>query len=43
MTDGSASHSIGGIDAAAATILAVAEGQRRKARPIAQVRTPTWA
>lgn len=33
----------GRIDAAAAAILAVAEGQRRKARPVQTARSPTWA
>lgn len=33
----------GRIDAAAAAILAVAEGQRRKAAPIAKVKPPVWA
>jgi len=33
----------GRIDAAAAAILAVAEGARRKASPIAQARAPQWA
>lgn len=35
-------RSTGRIDAAAATVLAVAEGQRQKARPAVQVRAPTW-
>lgn len=33
----------GRIDAAAAAILAVAEGARRKARPVAPAREPVWA
>ena len=36
-------RSTGRIDAAAAAILAVAEGARRKARPRAQARSPQWA
>lgn len=36
-------RSAGRIDAAAAAVLAVAEGARRKARPIAQARVPQWA
>lgn len=36
-------RSKGRIDAAAATILAVAEGARRRARPIRAARAPVWA
>lgn len=36
-------RSTGRIDAAAATVLAVAEGARRRARPVARVRAPQWA
>lgn len=36
-------RSTGRIDAAAAAILAVAEGRRRVASPIPQARAPTWA
>ncbi|CAM5476320.1 terminase large subunit [Frigidibacter albus] len=35
-------RSLGRIDAAAAAILAVAEGARRMARPIRKARAPTW-
>lgn len=35
-------RSLGRIDAAAAAILAVAEGARRMARPARQARVPTW-
>jgi phage terminase large subunit-like protein len=36
-------RSKGRIDAAAATVLAVAEGQRRQARPVRLARAPVWA
>lgn len=36
-------RALGRIDAAAATILAVAEGERRMLRPARKVRAPTWA
>jgi phage terminase large subunit-like protein len=36
-------RSTGRIDAAAATVLAVAEGARRRARPVVQARAPQWA
>ena len=36
-------RSLGRIDAAAATVLAVAEGARRQARPATKARAPTWA
>lgn len=36
-------RSLGRIDAAAATVLAVAEGARRRARPVVQARAPQWA
>jgi phage terminase large subunit-like protein len=36
-------RSLGRIDAAAATVLAVAEGARRRARPMARARAPIWA
>jgi phage terminase large subunit-like protein len=36
-------RSLGRIDAAAATVLAVAEGARRQARPASKARAPTWA
>lgn len=36
-------RSTGRIDAAAATVLAVAEGQRRRARPSHNARAPVWA
>ncbi|NNK66025.1 MAG: terminase [Rhodobacteraceae bacterium] len=35
-------RSLGRIDAAAATVLAVAEGARRTARPIKETRAPVW-
>lgn len=36
-------RALGRIDAAAATILAVSEGERRMLRPVRKVRAPTWA
>ncbi len=36
-------RSLGRIDAAAAAVLAVAEGARRMARPVKATRAPTWA
>jgi phage terminase large subunit-like protein len=36
-------RSKGRIDAAAAAVLAVAEGARQKARPVRQMRAPVWA
>ena len=36
-------RSMGRIDAAAATLLAVAEGQRRLAAPVRVARAPVWA
>jgi len=36
------SRSLGRIDSAAATVLAVAEGARRMARPVKQARVPVW-